>query len=162
MKHSQLYSQIFVYILTVLLISFIFIYGYNSIQNFKKRAENVACLKFKNDIKGAIDTVIGDFGTTRRKDLELCSGYKQVCFIETFENINDIGNPQSNVVHLDPIVKNSIASNSEKNAFFVNGESFYIGKISVDRDVLCIDAVSNKISLRLEGMGNYVKLSQWS
>lgn len=157
-KESQLYSQIFIYVLTLILISFIFVYGYNAVQNFKKRAEQVSCLKLKNDLSSAIESISSDFGSVKRKELQLCSGYSQICFVENFNNPNLPSNT-------DPIIRDSVLSNTGRNAFFIENtakESFYAGKISVEPDVLCIKAVNNKISLRLEGKGGYALVSQWS
>ena len=158
MKHAQLYSQIFIYVLTIALVSFILVYGYNAIQNFKDRAEQVSCLKFKNDLQNAIESTASDFGTVKKKDFKLCGKYTQACFVESFAS-PDLP------YKVDPIIEDSVRSNSEKNVFLVEGiakESFYAGKISVDPDVLCINAVDGKISLRLEGKGNHVVLSKWS
>lgn len=157
MKKSQLYSQIFIYILTIILVSFILVYGYNAVQNFKERAEKVACLKFQNDLSNAIESISSDFGSVKRKDLQLCAGYIQVCFVETFESPNL---PSS----IDPVIKDSVLSNTGRNVFLVENiakESFYAGNISVEPDVLCIKAVDNKISLRLEGRGDHAILIQW-
>lgn len=160
MKRSQLYGQIFIYILTIFLISFILVYGYNAVQNFKERAEKVYCLKFRNDLKSAVDVTLADFGTVKRKDLQLCSGLNEVCFVETLEDF-DRSNPKSNVAELDPILRDSISSGTEKNVYLVGGEAFYAGIVSVDNDVLCIKSINNKISLRLEGKGDHVLLSKW-
>ena len=164
MKQAQIYGQIFIYILTLVLVSFILVYGYNAVQNFKKRAEQVSCLTFRNDLQNAVETMSSEFGSVKRKELQLCNGYHSVCFVEskgTSVNLNDID---------DPIIKDSISSNSGKNVFLVDKiakESFNAGKISVkvppnNKDILCIDAKNNQISLRLEGQGNYVLLSEWS
>ena len=157
MKHAQLYSQIFIYVLTIVLVSFILVYGYSAIKNFRDKAEQVSCIKFKNDLQDAIESTVSDFGTVKRKDLKLCGRYTQACFVESFES-PDIPNT------VDPIIEDSVRSNSGKNVFLVEDiakESFYAGKISVDPDVLCISAVDSKISLRLEGKGNHVVLSKW-
>lgn len=158
MKKSQLYSQIFIYILTIVLTSFILVYGYTAVNNFKKRAEQVSCIKFKNDLKSAIESISSDFGSVKSKDIQLCAAYNKACFVESFENPNlppDV----------DPILKDSVLSNSGKNVFMydlgnIAKESFYIGKISVDPDVLCIKSVNSKISFTLEGKGNHARLSQ--
>lgn len=155
---AQVYGQIFIYILTIILISFILVYGYNAVQNFKKRAEQVSCLKFKNDLSNGVESILSDYGTVKRKELQLCTGYKEVCFVETFESPSLPSN-------IDPIIRDSILSNSGKNVFLVENiakESFYAGKISVQPDVLCIKATNNKISLKLEGKGGHVLLSEWS
>ncbi len=162
MKKSQIYGQIFIYILTVLLTSLILIYGYNSVKNFKDRAGQVSCIKFKNDIKGAIGNLEGDYGTVKRKDMELCSDYNSICFIDY--NID-----RNNIPPTDPIIKDSIISRTGKNVFLIGGsssrEAFEVGKLSVSPpvpQVLCIKSTGGKISLRLEGKGDYVELSQWS
>lgn len=158
MRRAQLYSQIFVYILTIILVSFILIYGYTAVQNFRKRAEQVSCIKFKNDLSNSIESILSDFGSVKRKDLELCAGYSLVCFVETFQNIDM---PSST----DPVIKDSILAGAGKNVFLVENiakESFYAGNISVEPDVLCIEAANQKISLKLEGKGNHVLLSKWS
>ncbi len=174
-RNSQLYSQIFIYILAILLTSFILVYGYNAIKNFQIRAEQVACLKFQNELKSAVDSISSEYESVTRKDLQLCSGYKGVCFVDEspttspqFEYINYITNPTAN----DPIIIDSISSGANKNVFFVDNlakESFYAGKISIDEnigneniDVLCIKAVSNRISLKLEGKGDHTLLSEWT
>lgn len=155
---AQLYGQIFIYVLTVILISFILVYGYNAVHNFKSRAEQVSCLKFKNDLINAIDSISTDFGSVKKKELQLCLGYSKLCFIESFESPNLPGN-------IDPIIKDSILSNTGRNVFMAENmakESFYAGKISVEPDILCIKAVNSKINIRLEGKGNHVAISQWS
>lgn len=157
-KKSQIYTHIFIYILTIILISFILVYGYNAVQNFRKRAEQVACLKFKNDLTNAIDSILSDFGSVKRKDMQLCSDYTQVCFVETF-NEPLLSN------NIDPIIKDSILSNTGRNVFLLQDiakESFFAGKISVEPDVLCIKATNHRVAIRLESRGNHVLLSQWT
>jgi len=158
MRRGQLYSQIFIYILTIILISFILVYGYNAVQNFKKRAEQVSCLKFKNDLISAIDSISPDFGSVKKKEFQLCAGYSKVCFVETFESPN-IPND------IDPIIKDSILSSTGRNVFLAEDiakESFFAGKISVNPDVLCIRAMNSRIAIKLEGRGNHAIVSQWS
>lgn len=157
-EKAQIYSQVFIYILSILLVSFILIYGYNSVQNFKKRAEQVACLKLRNDITNAVESISGDFGSVIRKEISLCGAYTKICFVESFEN------PQI-PPNSDPIIKDSVQSNAGRNVFLVDStakDSFYAGKISVEPDLLCIKALSGKISLRIEGKGDHASLSQWS
>ena len=154
---SQLYSQIFIYVLTIILISFILAYGYNAVQNFKNRAEQVSCLKFKNDLVNAIESISSDFGSVKRKELQLCASYIQACFVETFESPNLPSN-------VNPFIKGELLSNTGNNVFLIDGgapESFHVGKISVEPDALCIKSTNSKISLRLEGKGNHVLLGKW-
>ena len=157
MKKSQLYSQIFIYVLTIFLTAIILAYGYNAVQNFRKRAEELACLKFQNDLKNAVESIYSDYGSVKKKSMQLCGSYTKICFVESIAQPTIPGN-------VDPIIKDSVLSKTGKNVFFMERtakESFYAGKISVDPDVLCINALNNKINLRLEGRGDYVLLSEW-
>ena len=61
MRQSQLYGQIFIYILTILLISFILVYGYNAISNFKGRTEQIISLKLSEEIKNSVQSITPDF-----------------------------------------------------------------------------------------------------
>src|SRR3989344_4867721 len=130
---SQIYGQIFIYILTILLVSFILIYGYNAVQNFKSRAEQVSCLKFKEDLKSSVASILSDFGSVKRKDLRLCGNYKEVCFVETFENFDRNSSSDGKTIpDIDPIIKDDVTSETGKNTFLIDNvakESFYIGNI---------------------------------
>ena len=162
---SQIYGQIFIYILTILLVSFILVYGYNAIQNIRDTANRVDCLNFKNDLRSSIETISSDFGRVKKANIGLCSPYKQVCFVETYEKISNPNNPISNIMPIDPIIKDSIRSETGKNVFLVDRlakEPFYAGNISITDDILCVNAINGKISLKLEGMGNHVAVSQWA
>lgn len=158
MKKSQIYGQVFTYILTIVLMSFILVYGYNTIVDFKDRIEKGACLKLKTDLKNEFESITSDYGTVKRKSFQLCGGYTDICFVENFENPVLQGK-------IDLIIKDSVLSGTGMNAFLMKDiakESFYVGKISVEPDVLCIKAIGNTVNLRLEGKGNHVLLSQWS
>lgn len=158
MKQAQIYSQIFIYVLTIILTSFILVYGYNAVQDFRSRADTISCLKFRNDIKNSIDSMSSDFGSVKKKDFQLCKNYNEVCFVETF------GKPVL-PANVDPVIKDSVLSNAGTNLFLVDNiakESFYAGNISVNPNVLCIKAREQKITLRLEGKGNHVLVSEWA
>lgn len=162
MKTSQLYGQIFIYALTLILISVILVYGYTSIKNFKQKTEDITALKFQKDLKNAIESITNDYGSVSRKEFQLSGDIRQVCFVETiqpFDKSNPIGNLQ-----LNSLVINSV-KDSDKNVFLLENtlrSSFSAGKISVDRDILCIKPSNNRITLRLEGKGDHAVLSEWT
>jgi len=168
MKSSQLHSQIFVYILTLVLVAFIFVFGYSSVRNIKDRAEQVACLKFENDLRAAIESISADFGSVKRKDFQLCGGYSKVCFVD--DSIANRNSPnavdsKNTPISVDPIIKDSISDRAHKNVFLTENtakDSFYAGNISVNSDIMCITATNGKISLRLEGEGNKASIEQWA
>ncbi len=167
-KKSQIYGHIFIYILTIIIVAFILIYGYTAIQNFRDRTEQIVNIKFNNDMNNAVKGLIGDYGSVIKKEIEVGDDIKQVCFVETVENF-DKQNPQAInsegfLITLDPIIKDSISSNADKNVFLVGKtvkKSFYIGKISVDADVMCVTPLNNKIVLRMESLGDHISIDKW-
>lgn len=163
MRKSQIYSHIFVYILTIILVSFILVYGYRVINEWRYRVEKIACIKLQNDLQSTIKSVTSEYGKIKKEDIELCFEYDEICFVESFEAI-DIDNLQTDDT-IDPIIKDSILSSTGKNVFLVKSiakESFYGGNISVNPDVLCIKTLNKRVSLRIEGFGNHVVLSKWA
>jgi len=162
MKKSQLHSQIFIYVLTIILVSFIFVYGYNAIRSFKDKTDEVGCIKLQTNLRNAIENILTDYGSLKRKDLQLCKDFVEICFVETYERISNRNNPTSNVPPINPFVKDSVLSETQNNVFLTSKssiEAFYAGNISVDYDVFCLRSTNNKISLRLEGRGNHVLVS---
>lgn len=162
MKKAQLYGQIFIYALTLVLISVILVYGYTSIKNFRQKTEDIVAAKFQNDIKNFIQSITNDYGSVSKKELQVSGGITQVCFVETYQ-LFDKSNPTGNL-QLNNLVKNSIRD-SDKNVFLLENtlkSSFSAGKISVDNDVLCIKPAGNRIVLRLEGKGDHTKISEWA
>ena len=173
MKKSQIHGQIFIYILTIVLVSFILVYGYNVIKNLQNNVQQVSCLKFRDDLKNAVDIISNDFGRVKKEDIEICPPYKRVCFVETYYAKNVVkDNPRNSEVGvpIDQILKDNIKSETGKNVFLVDRASkewFYAGNISINPgpvnfDVLCMNAINSRIILKLEGKGDHVLLSQWS
>ena len=158
MKNAQLYSQMFIYILTIFLTAIILVYGYNAIDNFRKRADQLSCLKFQNELKNAIESIYSDYGSVKKKDMQACSNYDKICFVESVKQPTIPAN-------IDPLIKDSILSKTGKNVFFLENtakESYYAGRISVDPDILCLQASNNLISIRIESRGDYALISKWS
>ena len=80
---------------------------------------------------------------------------KKICFVETYTTPVLPGNT-------DPIIKDSVLSRTEKNVFLMEDsvkDSFFIGPISVNPDLLCISPRNNILSLQLESKGNFVSIS---
>ena len=151
---AQMVGQIFVYILAVILVAFILIYGYNAVQTFKTRAEQVSYIKFKTDMESTIKSISSDYGSIKKAEFLVPSGYREVCFI-------DLDNPIVPPGH--PIIKDSVESGVKENIFLVREaaeESFYVGKIEVAGNS-CIEVKAGKIKVQLEGKGDHAIISEW-
>ncbi len=65
MKKGQIQAQVFVYVLAMLVISLVLLYGYRSISTMQERAKQVDILGLKNEIMKSIEKVSNDYGTAR-------------------------------------------------------------------------------------------------
>ena len=180
MRKSQLYGQIFIYLLTILIIAFILIYGYNAISSFKCRTEQVVSLKLSQDLKSSVERITPDFGSVIKKEIDIGSA-SEICFVESYRSFNPsfaVSNSDGTLVAADPIIKDSIQSGSDKNIFLIEKSttnscksipnSFYGGKISVDSsssvtfNVLCIKSVNGIAILKLTGKGDHALVEKWA
>ena len=86
MKKAQIQAQVFVYVLAMLVIALVLLYGYRSINTMKERANQVDLLAFKNDMTKSIEKVSNDYGTVRVPTFNIPKEYKEVCFIDIDNN----------------------------------------------------------------------------
>lgn len=157
MRKSQLYGQIFIYILTIVLVSILLVYGYNSIRSFNNNTDKILLLKFQNDLKNSITSITPDYGSVVKREFQLSKKITKVCFVENF---NTPVLPSG----AEPIIRDSVNSGTDANVFIAEEKQLHyysLGKISVDPDVLCIKTSGSKIVLKLEGKGDHAVLSEW-
>ncbi len=163
MSKSQISSQIFIYVIAIVLFSFVLIYGYNSIKGFKERGEQISYIKFKTDMTSTVNRISSDYGTLKREEFFLGGQYSKVCFLQTY-------NPPGNLDNLvtDNIVKNIVEDGVDKNVFLFTTtlkESFDAGEIDVvnppNGGYLCIDTVNGKLNVQFEGKGDHALISAW-
>lgn len=156
MKRAQIQSQVFVYILALLIMSFILIYGYNSLTRIRETGDLALTINFKSDIKRAISSISSDYGSIKVEEISVPTGYREVCFVNLSNNAvpDDYGIIQN-------YVEDVITNNAEPRNVFLYPEgieSVYVGEIEVEDDFLCVDVSYGKIKIKLEGLGNRAKV----
>ena len=157
---SQMIGQIFIYILSLILIGFILIYGYNAIVDFRERAKEVSFANFENDLSSMVEIVAPDTGTIKTESFEVPAGYGKVCFVKSFPDFPTLSSTGY------PLIENTINKKVKKNVFLIKEapRSFFIGNIEVisdDNKILCIDAVNGIIKIKFEGKGDNAVLSKY-
>ena len=161
-KQSQITVQVFVYIIAIILFSFILIYGYNSIRGFKERSEQISYIKFKTDLISAVDRISPDYGTLKREEFYIGGEYSKICFVQDYNPLPNI----PDIIHTkgDYLVEDSVRSGVEKNTFlFTNTlqESFDVGPINVTGMYNCALVRNGKVKIQFEGKGDHAYISNW-
>ncbi len=163
-KRSQIPSQIFIYVVAIILFAFVLIYGYNAITGFKERSEQIAYIKFKTDLTSTVKRVSSDYGTLKKEEFFIGGEYKRVCFVQNYKPYKDkillrIDHEEDRVVY------DSVYDDINKNVFlFTNTlqESFDVGEINTTNEgYLCINASNGKVRVQFEGKGDHTLISEW-
>ena len=170
-KKSQIMGQVFIYILAIVIFSMVLLYGYKAIKGFTKQQEDITLIQLKTQVAQTIESISYDTGTVRSPSFDIPAKYKQVCFadLSKLSEATSIGGPCYSTVWRPreyPIICDSWEAGVEKNLFLVatlEEEPYYVGNITVDNQygLLCINATQGKIKLRLEGLGDKTKISEW-
>jgi len=164
-KKAQL-SQVFIYIFAAILAVSIMIYGYRTIRGFGQRTEQISLVRFKTDLESEIRTMASDYGSVKKVELSLPSQYQKVCFVDLSKPIGVIEN--SRICRTGPDY-NPLGCDAWKdktqNIFLVPWTDFVIKtdkiEIAEQDGALCFRTVNNKITLRLEGLGDRTLIKEW-
>lgn len=166
MKKAQMIGQVFIYILTIIIFGAILLYGYNAIRNMGNKADQVILIQLKKEMMNAIEKT--DYGSVTKQELTLPKKFNEVCFIDldynnpSITDICDSGHPD-----YQPLVCDSWDDKVKANMFLIMDkatiESHDIGKISIGYPYyVCIKALQGRVTVRLEGKGKEVEVSEWS
>lgn len=159
MKKAQVQTQVFIYVLALIVVSLIMLYGYNSIKKIREHTVTVEHIQFKTDVENTIKRIGYEFGSIEKKTFDVPSSYKEVCFVDSNIDPNNNNIPQNEY----PVINNSVATNASDNVFLVTNiaeESFYVGEIEVENDFLCFNVSRGKVRIQLEALGSKVRVSE--
>ena len=155
MKKSQVQTQIFIYVMALVIFSLILLYGYNSIKKIREQASSVEYIQFKTDIENTITKLGYEFGSVDIKEFNVPGNYKQVCFVEFSDSLT---------IPADyPIINNSVYTNASDNVFLVKNiaeESFKVKGLVVDGNFHCFNISKGRIEVRIESLGSAVRVSE--
>lgn len=153
---AQMIGQVFIYVMTVLIVSFLLFYGYKAIVNFKDKADQVSLIQFKNDLENAVESLSFDYGSVKVKEFTLPENTEKLCIVKNYPEMPKISGTGY------PLMEDSINSGVTQNVFLLSSEieeSFFVENIDITGDILCKELIGNKIKLRIEGMGNHAIIS---
>ena len=153
-KKSQLTGNIFIYLFSLIVIVLILIMGYKYISGTKDTMAKTELALLKNNLISDIKEISSDYGFSKKVSYSLPDSAELCLFDLSKKDIIITTLPES----FNPLIKDSIQSNIEKNAFVAGSsvfESYNIGEIEInDPYFKCFKPVAGKISFVIEGVGN--------
>jgi hypothetical protein len=174
-KKAQQVGQIFTFIITIVLLGVIFLFGFNSINQIMKNQEKAELVKFKNDLSNSLNSF--EYGTVKKVSLSISGDYKELCFIRNYEpNVyKDIscGLDLKGLLHDYPLIltridQTDLSQNGPSDNIFLLksnkqlADIFNIGIIGFNNncDVFkCFPIKDSKVSFTVEGKSKYIILS---
>lgn len=159
-------NQMFIYISAIVIVAFIFLYGFKSVLGFLKSSQEIELVKFIKDFKAKASSVSTDFGSVQYLTINIPSQFEKMCIVKlddsypAFFDTDECINSGLNEEICDSWFEYKADSTLEKkNIFFVDAKNHVgykdlIDDIQVDVNVdgqrdgyLC----TNEGRLRLEG-----------
>ena len=155
-KKSQI-GQVFIYLISTLVIVLVLYFGYSAISSIGKKQQELSFIKFQTSLKDMVSYTSSDYGTVRVEDFYVPSSFTEVCFVDP----DIITTRDSSAINLSyPIIKDSVESGVLADVFTLpGGAPFYIEKINVTRDFLCFPVMNGKVRIRIEGKGDSAQIS---
>jgi len=163
-KKSQIQGEILIYILAVIIFSLTLLYGYKAIKSFNDQGAQISQIELKNQITSEVEKVRSDtYGTIKKLPLNVPGNFRKICFVQSYPDY-----PAGGII-VSPyqLINNEIAAETKnKNMFLApdGSTSFDIGEIAVTNGTAgfdCIDLLGTTVTLKLESMGDHVKISKW-
>ncbi|MFC1723969.1 hypothetical protein ACFL0V_07575 [Nanoarchaeota archaeon] len=176
MKKAQVAGQIFIYIIAIVVVGLIIVYGYSAIKGFSQKGEQVEYINLKTGMENAFKSIVSDYGSIKRPDIDIPGKYKMVCFVdinrkvaaETFSLCSKEG-PDDPIY--EPVVCSSWQIGTD-NVYLVpdGSESWNVGPIIFKNDhkpyagegFMCFDVKNNKIKMQLKSLGDKVEVSEYT
>ena len=169
MRKAQTAQQVFIYILAVLIIGLIFLFGYDAVLKLYSQAEIISSTELKNKIieKTAEGT---SYGAVTKMELNL-GDFDKICMVD----LNDEPNPglcSPGQDHYNRQACNAWRSKleSKANVFLISSTKFetvYAGNEDELKPNVKIDALGyiclegDKVTFKLKGQGDSVLVSEW-
>jgi hypothetical protein len=166
MRKGQVAGQIFIYIIAIVVVGFIILYGYSAIKTFRQRGEEVEYISLKTSIENSIGSIASDYGSVKRPDFTVPSKYTSVCFVD--KSASEAGIDAQEICQEEPIMCEAWKTH-RNNVFLIpdGSEAFDAGVISITKGnddnapYLCVPVVNSRLRVTLTGKGDRVQVEEY-
>ena len=169
-KKAQMPGQIFIYILAIVIVGAIIVYGYTAIKDFSDRGDQVAFVSFKTSFENTVKTMVSDYGTIKRPDFDVPPQYERVCAVDFSKAasgpICSPGDPDYEPVICSAWKQGATqqASSPDKDVLLSNifltpdgSESFHVGHIKIKDGYICSPVKNGRINIQFKSVGDGVE-----
>lgn len=151
-KKAMVQSQAIMYVLGMIIVASILLFGFKSINSFRKQGQEMQLIKFKDVVMTSVREISSEYNSVEPVSVMGVKGIQKLCFYSS----GTVDSAQY------PLVADLVESGAEENAFLVSDkgmeDAFNVGVIEVENGFLCIDAINNKYDFTLQGMGASAKI----
>ena len=166
MKKAQIIGQVFIYILTVVVIGIIVLLGYRAISGIINQGCRVDEVNFKTDIESFISKYSA-YGSVNKESMPVPCSYTQVCFVSNDKIINPNGFSMQN-----KLIEAGVKSGVQQNVFLIDNKKMpkaiaYSEKINATDQpaytgYICINPTNGKFNILFTGRGSTVVIGTFS
>jgi hypothetical protein len=160
-RKGQVQTQVFIYIIALVVIALVLIYGYSSIRSFIHSSDDVNYMQFQTDFTNTVDSMSHEYESVIKKEIKLPRMYTEMIVIDLTKTAN------ASFGDIYPVVFDSWGANVTRNVFLVgdnnNVVGFSAGKVVVgeNKDHVIVNAPDNVLKLRLTGVGGATRVEPW-
>ena len=162
-RRAQMMGQIFVFILALVIFSGVLLYGYRAIFTIQEGIGDAAFFSFSQDLEAKVEQVSVDFGSVRKFRASPPAGFTEICFLDLKKLERDIEGSLTELRNTRPIISDAVDGGTDQNVFFtpLAKTPTSVARLEIDGGFLCIPIENRDLILRLEGLGDRTKLSEW-
>ena len=175
-------GQIFVYLLSLFIVTMILLFGYKIITNFIGASSTVELLQFRKVMESHVKTYSTQYNSMDTKKLHAPADVKNICFLDyNWDAGFSIVDCDATSSVPNRIIEDSFSSSlyprEKKNFFLLDSKddlisSFYIGNVTLIRkdasplgcNYLCIPSSKGTFSVKIIAKGDHVAIANgdWS
>gem|GEM_PF-1204571 len=165
-KRGQTIGQVFLFILGGLVFVMILLYGYRGVQKIMKATETTTLNDIESDLRNKVESIRLDYGSMKRLELKVPTKYREICFITDARGAEAEMTAQKTIGLPGRRLLIESAEGGAANVFLnpMAEKSFDIDGIEIEGGAKCHCSknAGGKVVLRLESVGNGVKISDWN
>jgi hypothetical protein len=158
MRKGQVISQSLVFILALIIMGMVMVFGYQALDGLQMQWKVHKLLTFKSELRTAFASISNEYETVKTKSFDVPSGFKEICFIDQpyYDEDHSRIPPDAYPIIVDYV---DTLNAEPKNTFLCPPciEQDYLGTITINgrsEAYKCIPIKSGKFSIKLRGLGN--------